>query len=669
MPETLYILDTFSLIFQVFHAIASDMTGASGQPTNAVYGITRDLRNLLVDRKPAHWLAAMDSSGAAVRSDWYPDYKINRSEMPADLKPQIPLIKQIIEGFGIPMLTHEGWEADDIIATVTRKAVERGMEVSLVTTDKDCRQLLGPGVRMLNMRKNTYMGVEELKADWGITPQQVVDYQSLVGDAVDNVPGVPLVGPKKAAALLNEFGDLEGVLANADKAPGAKLKENLKTFADQARLCKRLVKLYDDLPVEVDWEKTRAGQLNHSMLAELFVEFGFKRLADEVRALQPAGEKPVIPPQMRDWQIVDTPEKFAAFLERFLQAKKFCLDTETTSVDAVRADIVGWAISWEHGSGYYIPVRGPAGQAMLDPNMVIDAFRAHLENPEVHVSNQNIKYDLLVLRRAGIRVANIDRDPMIFSYLLDAGARSHGQDELARRYLGHEMIPISALIGTGKHQKSMTEVDISLAAEYAVEDAEIALRLCDKLEPELRQEGLWDLYWDLERQLIPVLADMEYCGIKIDANLLREQSVEAADRLELIQAKIFELAGRSFNIDSPLQLQKILFEELKLPAQKKTKTGFSTDQEVLEELALHHPLPKMLTERDLSRCTARHDQSGNRSDSCFVQSSRRGDRPAELQRSQSAKHPDPHGRGSTRSIGLHSWRGRLEIGECRLLAN
>jgi DNA polymerase-1 len=602
MADTLYILDTFSLIFQVFHAIGSEMTGASGQPTNAVYGITRDLRNMLVDRKAKFWLAAMDSPGAAVRAEWYPEYKATRTEMPADLRPQISMIKDVMAGFGIPMLMHDGWEADDIIATVTKQAVARGLDVILVTTDKDCRQLLGPNVRMLNLRKNTYLGVDELKADWGIAPEQVVDYQSLVGDSVDNVPGVPLIGPKKATALLQEFGDLETVLANADKAPGAKLKENLKTFADQARLCKRLVKLYDDLPIEIDWDQTRCGQLNFPRLAELFTEFGFKRLAEEIQAMQPAAEKPPVAPQTRAWHVVDTPEKFAAFLEQFLQVKKFCLDTETTSVDAVRADLVGWAICWEVGSGYYIPVRGPAGQAVLDPATVVAALKPHLENPEVEISNQNIKYDMLVLRRAGVNIANIDRDPMIFSYLLDAGARSHGQDELSKRHLGHEMIPISALIGTGKNQKSMTEVDIALAAEYAVEDAEIALRLCDKLGAELRQEGLWDLYWDLERPLVPVLADMEHCGIKIDAELLRVHSKSAAERLQLIQTQIYDLAGREFNIDSPLQLQKILFDELKLPVIKKTKTGASTDQEVLEQLAAVHPLPhKLMEHRKLSK--------------------------------------------------------------------
>ena len=602
MPQSIYILDTFSLIFQVFHAIGSEMTSPTGQPTNAVYGFTRDLRNLLADRKPDFWLAAMDSPSPAKRDEWYPEYKATRSEMPADLRPQIPMIQQVLEAFGIPVVQHEGWEADDVMATITRLAVAEGMDVILVTTDKDCRQLLGPHVRMLNLRKNSFFGVAELHADWGITPDQAIDFQSLVGDSVDNVPGVPLVGPKKASALLQEFGTLENVLANADKAPGAKLKENLKVFADQARLCKRLVRLYDDLPLTVDWDQAKAGQLQHERLAELFTEFGFKRLADEIKALQPGAEKPAPVQQTRDWRLVNSEAEFSEFLAQFRLQKKFCLDTETTSVDAVRADIVGWAISWSKGSGYYIPVRGPAGQTVLDPAMVVAAFKPHLEDPTVEVSNQNIKYDLLVLRRAGIEIANIGRDPMIFSYLLDAGARSHGQDELSKRYLGHEMIPISALIGTGKNQKSMTEIDIPLVAEYAVEDADIALQLCDKLEPLLRHAELWDLYWDLERPLIPVLADMEHRGIKVDADLLRIHSQSAGERLLTIQSEIYRLAGREFNIDSPIQLREILFTEQKLPVIKKTKTGASTDQEVLEQLAIIHPLPKMLIEhRKLSK--------------------------------------------------------------------
>lgn len=601
--ESLYILDVFGLMFQVFHAITSEMTSTTGQPTNAVYGFTRDLKNLLLDHKPTYWIAAMDSPGPGVREEWYPQYKGERAEMPANLRPQIPLIQQTLEAFGLPVMSLAGWEADDVMATVTRLAVERDLDVFLVTSDKDCRQMLGPQVRMLNLRKNTLLGPAELLADWGVTPDRVTDFQALVGDTVDNIPGVPLVGPKKASALLQQFGDLEGVLANADQAPGAKLKENLKTYADQARLSKRLAHLRTDLELDVDWEAARAGQLNHPRLAELFIEFGFRKLADEIRQLRPAGETaPSAATQTRICHIIDTPEKFADFREQFLQQTRFCLDLETTSLDAVRADIVGWAICWEPGSGYYLPVRGPEGANLLDPEFVVSALRGHLERADIVVSNQNIKYDLLVLRRAGIHIRGLGCDSMILSYLLDAGARSHGQDELAKRWLDYEMIPISALIGTGKTQKNMREIEVAKVAEYAVEDAEVALQLCERLASEVRIEGLWDLYWDLERPLIPVLVEMEQRGIKVDPELLRTQSVELGTRLDEIRVEVHQLAGSEFNLDSPTQLREILFEQFKLPVIKRTKTGPSTDQEVLEQLAPLHPLPQKLIEhRQLSK--------------------------------------------------------------------
>jgi DNA polymerase-1 len=559
----------------------------------------------------------------------YAEYKANRSAMPEDLQPQIPMIIETLEAFGVPVLTCAGWEADDIIATVVKFATSRDVNVSIVTTDKDARQLLGPRVRLFNARKNSYLGVAELQADWGIGPHQVIDFQALVGDAVDNIPGVPLIGPKTAATLLQQFGDLENVLAHAHEAKGAKTRENLKQYADQARVSRQLARLYDDLPIEVDWDRARSGQLNVARLRELFAEFGFRRFADEILALQPEEEvfrlqsgpadtasgsssQPQshsrqrslfdTPTLTRTWEIVDTPEKFAVFAGQLRQQRRFCLDLETTSVDAVRADIVGWAFSWGPGHGWYLPVQGPAGQAVLDAKTVVEALRPHLEDPATEIINQNIKYDMLVLRRAGIEIRNVGLDPMVGSYLLDAGARSHGLDELAKRYLKHTMIPITELIGTGKNQCLMSAVDVAKVAEYAVEDAEIAWQLADLIERELRSEGLWDLYWEIERPLIQVLADMEHTGIRVEPELLREQSLLAGEKLEIIKQQIYDLAGRKFNIDSPLQLRKILFEELHLPVMKKTKTGASTDQEVLEKLELLHPLPKKLMEhRRLSK--------------------------------------------------------------------
>lgn len=603
MPsQSLYLIDTFSLVFQVFHALP-EMTSPSGQPTNAVYGVTRDLITILRDRKPDWLIAAMDVRGECKRREFYPEYKANRSPMPEELAPQIPMIERLLAGFGILTLGHEGWEADDVIATLVEMVADKDVEVTVISSDKDLRQLLGPKVSMFNFRKNQYLRADDVVADWGVTPSQVIDFQALVGDTADNVPGVPLVGPKKATALLEKFGSLEGVLEHADEAPGAKLRENLKTYAEQARVSKRLVTLRRDLPIEVDWEVARAGQLELDELRKLFDEFGFRRFSDEAAELIPEGER--TPSQVsvqREWHLIDTEDKFANFLAQLKEQQRFCLDLETTGLDAVRADIVGWAVSWDGVDGYYLPVQGPAGQDVLNADQVAAAFKPLLESPEIEVSNQNIKYDMLVLRRAGIELRGVGMDPMVASYLIDAGARGHGMDELARRYLNHEMIPISNLIGKGKSQRKMWEVDVEQVAEYAAEDAQIAWQLAERLTVELKNVGLWDLYWDLERPLIEILTDMEFRGICVNSEQLQAISREFAQKLEALEQEIYEAAGREFNIASPKQLGVILFEELGLPVIKKTKTGPSTDQEVLERLSFQHPLPAKLTEyRQISK--------------------------------------------------------------------
>ncbi|WP_278468502.1 DNA polymerase I [Gimesia maris] len=599
MKETLYIIDTFSLVFQVFHAVPA-MTGPTGQPTNAIFGITRDILNIIKTHSPDYLIFAMDSSGPGTRNDLYSEYKANRSAMPEDLVPQIPHIMDVVKGFQVPVIECPGWEADDVFATIARLANEKGIETTIVTNDKDARQLINDSIRLYNIRKNQFMDAEAVQADWGVRPDQVIDFQSLVGDSVDNIPGVPLVGPKKAQTLIEQFGTLEGVLANADKAKGPKLQQNLKEFADQARMSRELVTLNQSLDLNIDWEASRLTHPDRERLHQLFVDFGFRRFAEDMKEVLSTEAPPE--PVERIRETIDTKPAFETFLALLKEQDEFCVDLETTGLKPAEAEIVGWAISWEKHRGFYIPVEGPSGQLALDPQYVLEHLKPILEDPEILITNQNIKYDMVVLMRVGVFLQGVSIDPMVASYLISAGERGHSLDKLSERYLNHTMIPISELIGSGKQQKKMFEVDVDKVAEYAVEDAEIAWQLSRILQDELKHAGLWELYWELERPLISILAEMEFTGIKVDTAELKQQSQLLETRLTTLISEIHEIAGHEFNIASPLQLRTVLFEELNLPVFKKTKTGPSTDQSVLEKLAPLHALPARITEhRHLSK--------------------------------------------------------------------
>ncbi len=590
---TLYILDAYSLIFQVFHAIPI-MTGPAGQPTNAVFGIFRDILNLIKTRKPDYLAAAFDGAGPVFRSELFTEYKAQRKEMPEDLVPQIPVIKRLVEAFGIPVLMVEGFEADDVIATLAREGVKHGLDVFLCTADKDARQLLDEHTFIYNLRKLQVLDVEGLKADWGVRPDQVVDLLALTGDAVDNVPGVPGIGLKTGAKLLEEFGDLETLLANADKVAGAKKREVLKTHADVARRGRALIALREDVPLTIDWDHFRYDGYDAKALKAICIECGFHRFLDEIVDSDASPESAW---ETDRYEIVDTPSKRDRFLEALKKQRKFSFDTETTGVDPLLASLVGFSFSWEKGHAWYLPVRGPMGSQVLDPASTIEALRPILTDPEVEIVGQNLKYDMLVLQRVGVEIAGPVTDTMVLSYLLESGERNHNLDELSRRFLDHTMIPIESLIGKGKNQTTMDLVDVAQVARYAGEDADAAWRLEEILAPRVREEGLWPLYADLERPLIRVLAGMEAVGVKVDVDRLSALSTEFATRLERIKAEIFRHAGHEFNIGSGPQLRQVLFEELKLPSTKKTPKGEpSTDAEVLEELASRHPLPRLIVE-------------------------------------------------------------------------
>jgi DNA polymerase-1 len=599
---TLYILDAYSLIYQVYHAI-DEMTGPAGQPTNAVFGIVRDLLNLTRGRAPDYLAAAFDGAGPVFRSEIFPEYKAQRAAMPDDLAPQIPVIRRAFEAFNVPVLTFEGMEADDVIATLARRGAERGMDVVICTADKDARQLIGDRIRLLNLRRQQTLDAAALLADWGVRPDQVVDLLALTGDTSDNVPGVPGIGLKTGAKLLEEFGTLDGVLSNVDKVAGAKRKENLAAFADVARRARTLVALRDDLPLELDWEKLRTSVPDVKAFRALCVECGFHRFLTEVGPDPGAGAKGPAAEWVADYRTVDTPEAFAAFLAELSAQPKFCFDTETTALDPLRADLVGLSFCWKAGEAYYLPVRGPEGSPVLDEAATLTALTPVLANEATEKVGQNVKYDLLVLARSGLEVRGPVSDTMVLSYLLESGEQNHNLDQLSQRLLDHAMVPITDLIGKGKSQLRMDQVEVGKVAYYAAEDADATWRLDEILARRVRDEGLWSLYADLERPLIHVLAAMERAGVKVEVGLLGRLSVEFAGRLESIEAEIYTLAGHPFNISSGPQLRQVLYDELKLPVLKKTPGGEpSTAQEVLEELAPRHPLPRqILRHRQLAK--------------------------------------------------------------------
>jgi DNA polymerase-1 len=591
---TFYILDAFSMIFQVFHAIP-EMTGPAGQPTQAVFGIFRDLLNLVRDQKPDFLAAAFDGPGPVFRNQIFAEYKANRSEMPVDLVPQISVIRRVLEGFRVPVFEEPLMEADDVIATLARRGEERGLSVFIVTADKDARQLIGEHIKVYNLRKKLVIDEAVLAQEWGIRPDQVIDFLALTGDSVDNIPGVPGIGPGYAAGFLKEFGTLDRLLAEVSRVKAPKKKQSLRDHAEAARLARQLVTLRHDLPLALDWDALKTQVPDLRILGALCTECGFHRFRDELGAGEAAPRAE--PTWQAVYHTVDSPEAFRAFLAELKRQDRFCIDTETTALDPLRAHLVGLSFCWRAGDAYYLPLRGPSGATLLDEKETLAALEPIFSDPAVEKVGQNIKYDMLALGRSGAALAGPVTDTMVLSYLLESGERNHNLDQLAHRLLDHTMIPITDLIGKGKNQARMDQVPVRRITEYAAEDADATWRVAEILLARIREEGLWKLYADLERPLISVLARMEAAGIAVETARLRQLSDEYANRMAALETEAYTLAGRSFNINSGPQLRQVMFEELKLPSRQRTPGGEqSTAQEVLEELALAHRFPAVLLE-------------------------------------------------------------------------
>jgi DNA polymerase-1 len=649
-PEIMYLIDSMSLIFQVFHAIPN-MTSPTGVPTNAIYGFTRDLM-FLRDKKPDYIVCGWDRPEPTFRNVAFPEYKAHRDEAPADLIMQLPMIQQVLDALNIPLISIAGFEADDILATVAEHAKSKGIKVYLVTSDKDCRQLIDENVTLYNIRKHLEYGRAELLADWGITPAQVVDLQTLVGDTADNVPGAVGIGIKTASSLLQEFGTIENIYANMDKISGVKRKENLAAFAERITLVRNLVTLDRNSPVEFDLEGWRLREIDAGKSISLFQTLGFRGILAQIEKSFPQEqglfkqqssapsfiqetthvhpEIPVftnsrsklsidLPIQLSgrgDWEydytLINNEKDFEVLVSKLLECKRFAFDTETTGLDPFTSKIVGISFSLEKSKACYVAIRTPLGEPCLDESFVLEKLRPIFANKDILKVNQNIKFDLLVLLVNGTTTEGVAGDSMIADYLLHSGERSHGLDELVKRYLNHEMISITELIGIkgkNKVQKLMSEVNSEIVALYACEDSDAAFQLASFLEDEISKtvvdgskDRLLELYKKIEMPLVSVLARMQFRGICIDAEFLKILGVEMALELERVEKEIHILAGKPFQISSLPQLRAVLYDDLQLPMLKKTGVSkeASTDQETLEKLAvLDHPgavIPKKILE-------------------------------------------------------------------------
>jgi len=594
--DLVILVDSHSLIYQVFHALPA-MTSPQGVEVGAAHGFLRDIANLLEQWKPDFFVCTFDVSEKTFRNELYDQYKANRESMPDALREQIPLIHRCLDTLAIPKVSAPGFEADDIMATLAFQAEQQGARVLLVTSDKDCRQLISDRVQMLNVRKNEVFGEPELRNVWGIRPDQVVDFQSLVGDSVDNVPGVPMIGPKAAQQLLEQFNTLDEVLDNIDLIAGEKRKENLRNNRDLALLSRDLVRLSRECPIDLAWSQMRPGTFDRNQAMDLFRELGFRKLSEAFLSLlgtiEPAAEFKL---PTAGYQLIDEPELLHDLLRKLSAVETIAIDTETTSTRARDAELVGISLSWAEGQAAYIPIRGPEGSKLLELDYVRNLLAPLLAQTSKVFVGQNIKYDAIVLRSHELPIANIGFDTMVADYLLDAGGRNHDLDDIAKRWLGQTKITTVSLIGSGKTLITMDQVPIPEISAYACEDVDVPFRLVAPMQERLRDEKLISLMEELEIPLLGVLADLEFEGIRIDRSRLKQLGGEFQVKADALRSQIMDLAGEEFNPDSPKQLASILFEKFHLRVVKKTKTGPSTDAEVLEELASEHPLPAKIVE-------------------------------------------------------------------------
>jgi len=616
MPK-LILIDGSSYLYRAFHALPP-LSNSQGEPTGALFGIVNMLR-ATIKAKPDYVAFVSDAPGPTFRNAMYELYKANRPPMPDDLRAQVEPMLAIVSALGFPILRVDGVEADDVIGTLTEQACAQGIEVEISTSDKDLAQLVRPGVQLVNTMTNTTTDTAGVMDKFGVQPTQIIDFLTLTGDTVDNVPGVPKCGPKTAAKWLAEYGNLDNLMANADKI-GGKIGESLRAALPQLPLSRQLVTIKTDVSLELPVTGLKPRDKHVDDLRELFKRYEFKAalkdLEAEASAFSGEGAAPEAPasapaapvveleadiPALNmqgQYELVTTQAQLDQWLATIASAPLIAFDTETTSIDSMQADIVGLSLSVEPGHACYVPLTHdyPGAPAQLPRDHVLAALKPFFEDPSRPKLGQHAKYDINILSHYGIVVQGLKHDSMLESYVWNATATRHDMDSLARKYIGYETIKYEEVAGKGAKQISFSQVDVDTACRYAAEDADITLRLHHALWPKLEsQPTLRSVYENIEMPLVPVLASMEQRGVLIDVGNLRTQSQQLGKRMLELQQEAWKGLGREFSLDSPRQLQAILFDELGLPAKLKTPTGQpSTNEEALEAIADDHPLPRLI---------------------------------------------------------------------------
>ncbi len=631
MSATLVLIDGNALVHRAFHALPPLTTG-KGELVNAVYGFASTLLKVLNEVRPEYVAVAFDRAAPTFRHAEYEAYKAHRPKTPEGLPEQFTRVRQLVEALGIPIFEIDGFEADDVLGTLSRQAEERGLAVLIVTGDTDALQLVSPATKVLTPQRifseTTIYDEEAVRQRYGLEPRQLIDFKALKGDATDNIPGVPGVGEKTAQKLLQGFGDLDSLYANLDRLP-EKQRTLLAANEAIARQSRRLAAIVRDVPLELNLERWQGGRFDRARLVELLRELEFRSLLSRLPGAAAAAGEPLAapavpetaqqmelfasesakgpasvqvapPPALGNYQVVSTPaalEELAAALGR---APEVAVDVESTSLDAMRAELVGLSFAVEPGRAYYVPVghtpEAAAETGQLAPEQVFSRLGPLLADRATPMVGHNIKYDLLVLAGAGAELKGIYFDTMLAAYLVEAAQRPLGLKDLAFSRLGLELTPIQELIGRGRNQVTMAQVPVAAAANYAAADADVSLRLREQLEPELRQQGLWQLFVEVEMPLVPVLAKMEQTGIALDVAYLQAMSAELYQRIKELERRIYAEVGHQFNLNSPQQLGSVLFEELGLKGERRTKTGYSTEAAILDRLRGQHPVLDMILE-------------------------------------------------------------------------